>query len=68
MLLYIKYVSRFKYILRLDKLSSDTVAPCPYKDKNLLTLKISTDPIYIWFTDSQTVRKQDSFPPNLRFI
>ena len=32
-----------------------TVAPWPDKDKKLVTLKISTDPSYIWATDSKTV-------------
>ena len=32
-----------------------TVAPWAYKDKKLASLKISTDPSYIWSTDSKTV-------------
>ena len=31
------------------------VAPLAYKDKKLVSLKISTDPRYIWSTDSKTV-------------
>ena len=31
------------------------VAPWLHKDKKLVTLKISTDPSYIWSTDSKTV-------------
>ena len=32
-----------------------TVAPWPHKDEKLITLKISTDPSYIYSTDSKTV-------------
>ena len=32
-----------------------TVAPKAYKDKKLVSLKISTDPSYFWSTDSKTV-------------
>ena len=31
-----------------------TVAPWPHKDKKLVSLTISTDPSYIWSTDSKT--------------
>ena len=32
-----------------------TFAPWAYKDKKLVSLKISTNPSYIWSTDSKTV-------------
>ena len=32
-----------------------TVAPWAYKDKKLVSLKISDDPSYFWSTDSKTV-------------
>ena len=31
-----------------------TVAPWPHKDKKLVSLTISTDPSYIWSTNSKT--------------
>ena len=33
------------------------VAPWTYKDKKLVSLKVSTDPRYIWATDFKTVLK-----------
>ena len=49
-----------KYALKVIKMSKYSfksnfmVAPWPHKDKKLISLTISTDPSYIWSTDSKT--------------
>ena len=41
-------------LLEKDREKQITVAPWPHKDKKLVSLTISTDPSYIWSSDSKT--------------